>query len=121
MLHACANLTKDLCHRRLKHSMFFFFPTALVVSRRPLTAEAKVRYHASPREIYGGEIGNETGFFRVLRFSSVGIIPPMLHNHCCSDKMNQWAKPGNIPITHTFGNRGALYRKVFLLLSLKYH
>jgi len=40
----------------------FFVATALEVSRRPLIAEAKVRSQASPREIYGGKIGNETGF-----------------------------------------------------------
>jgi hypothetical protein len=31
--------------------------------RRPLTAEARVRSQASPREIYGGQSGAGTGFF----------------------------------------------------------
>jgi hypothetical protein len=104
--------------------MFFFRP-ALTVSRRPLIAEAKVRSQASPREIYGGKIGNETGFSPstsafLCRYHFTNAPYPFF-TICCSDQMNQWAKPGNIPITHTFGNRGALYRKSLLLLSLKYH
>jgi hypothetical protein len=53
---------------------------AQAVSRRPLTAKARVRSRVSPCGIYGGRSGTGTGFFpRVLRFSPVSFIPPVLH------------------------------------------
>jgi hypothetical protein len=48
---------------------------AQVVSRRPLTTEARV----SPCGIYGGQSVTGTGFPRVIRFSPVNFIPPVLH------------------------------------------
>jgi hypothetical protein len=33
------------------------------LSRQPLSAEACRRYHASPREVFGGQIGTVTSFF----------------------------------------------------------
>lgn len=52
---------------------------AQVVSHRPLSAESRVQYQASPCEICVGQSGTETGFFfRVLPFSSVSVIPPMI-------------------------------------------
>jgi hypothetical protein len=53
---------------------------AQAVSRRPLTAEARVRYRVSPCGICGGRSGTGTCFFpRVRRFSSVSFIPPVPH------------------------------------------
>jgi hypothetical protein len=53
---------------------------AQAVSRRPLTAEARVRSPVSPCGICGGRSGTGTGFFpRVLPFSPVNLIPPVLH------------------------------------------
>jgi hypothetical protein len=49
---------------------------AQVVSRRPLTAEARVRARVNPCGICGGQSGTGTGSLRVLRFSPVSIIPP---------------------------------------------
>jgi hypothetical protein len=46
------------------------------VSRRPLTAESRVRAWVNPSGIYGGHSGTGTGFLRVLRFSPVNVIPP---------------------------------------------
>jgi hypothetical protein len=47
---------------------------AQVVSRRPLTAEARVRAPVNPYGIRGGQSGTETGFFfKVLRFSPVNV------------------------------------------------
>jgi hypothetical protein len=45
---------------------------AQVVSRRPLTAEARVRARVNPRGICGGQSGIGTGF------SPANIIPPSL-------------------------------------------
>jgi hypothetical protein len=46
---------------------------AQVVSRRPLTAEARVRARVNPCGICGGQSGTGTGLLRVLRFSPVNI------------------------------------------------
>jgi hypothetical protein len=50
-----------------------------VISRRPLTAEDRVRCRVSPCGIYGGQIGTGTDFPRVLLFFPVNFIPPVLH------------------------------------------
>jgi hypothetical protein len=52
---------------------------AQAVSRRSLTAEARVRSRVSPFGICGGQSGTGAGFSRVLRFSPVNFIPPVLH------------------------------------------
>jgi hypothetical protein len=54
---------------------------AQAVSRRPLTAEARVRSRVSPCGICGGQSGTGTGIFppQVLRFSPVNFIPSVLH------------------------------------------
>jgi hypothetical protein len=49
---------------------------AQVVGRWPLTAEARVRSQVSPRGINGGQSGAGIGFYRVIRFYPVNIIPP---------------------------------------------
>jgi hypothetical protein len=46
---------------------------AQTVSRRPLTAESRVRARHNPCRICGGQV-----FLRVLRFYPVNIIPPLL-------------------------------------------
>jgi hypothetical protein len=51
---------------------------AQVVSRRPLTAEARVRFRVSPCGFCGGHTGTGIGFPPVLRFSPVNFIPPVL-------------------------------------------
>jgi hypothetical protein len=50
-----------------------------VVSRRPLTAEARVRSRASPYGVCGGQSGTGTGFSLSFRFSPVNFIPLVLH------------------------------------------
>jgi hypothetical protein len=48
---------------------------AQVVSRRALTAEACVHSRVSPCGICGRQSSTRTGFYRVLRFCPVSIIP----------------------------------------------
>jgi hypothetical protein len=51
---------------------------AQAVSRRLLTAEARVRARVGPSGICGGLTGTGTVFLRVLRISPVSITPPWL-------------------------------------------
>jgi hypothetical protein len=48
------------------------------VSRRPPTAEAWVRSRVSLCGICGGQSGTGTGLPRVIRFSPVNFVPPVL-------------------------------------------
>jgi hypothetical protein len=52
---------------------------AQAVSRRPLTAEARVRFRFSPCDICGGQSGTGTGFSPSCRFYPVNLIPLVLH------------------------------------------
>jgi hypothetical protein len=52
---------------------------AQAVSRRPLTAETRVRSQVNPCEICGGQSGTGTGFSPSCRFSLVNFIPLVLH------------------------------------------
>jgi hypothetical protein len=52
---------------------------AQAVSRRPVTADARVRFRVSPCEICGGQSGTGTGFSPSCRFSPVNFIPLVLH------------------------------------------
>jgi hypothetical protein len=48
----------------------------------PVTYRPGVQSQVSPSGMCGGQTGLGTGFFpHVLQFSSVDIIPPLLHNH----------------------------------------
>jgi hypothetical protein len=51
---------------------------AQAVSRRPLIAEARVRFCVSPRWICGGQSGTGTGLFPSLSVSPVIIFPPWI-------------------------------------------
>jgi hypothetical protein len=52
---------------------------AQAVSRRPLTAEARVRSRVSPCGVCGGQSGTGTVFSPSCRFSPVNFIPLVLH------------------------------------------
>jgi hypothetical protein len=54
---------------------------AQAVSRRLLTKEGLVCAQVSPCGICGGQSGTGQVFLRVLRFSPVSIITPLLHIH----------------------------------------
>jgi hypothetical protein len=54
---------------------------AEAVSRRPLTAVARVRSQASPCAIGGGQSDTVTGFSPISSVSRVSIVPPMLNTH----------------------------------------
>ena len=51
------------------------------VSRRPVTAQVQDKLQPNSSDIYGGQRDTGTIFLRVLRFSSVIIIPSVLHTH----------------------------------------
>jgi hypothetical protein len=52
-----------------------------VVSRRPLTAEDRVRDHVSPRGIFGGQSCTGTSLSQSSLVYSVNIIPPCLNTY----------------------------------------
>jgi len=54
---------------------------AQAVSRRLLTAVARVRSQASPCEIGGGQSDTLTGFSPSSSVSLVSIVPPVLDTH----------------------------------------
>jgi hypothetical protein len=65
--------------RRERHSAVYRGRAmAQAVSRRPLTAEARVRARVNPCGICGGKVVLGQVFLRVLLFSPVNIIPPSL-------------------------------------------
>jgi hypothetical protein len=49
------------------------------VSRRPSTAEHRVRFRVSPCGVYGGQSGTGTGFSPSCRFYPVNLIPLVLN------------------------------------------
>jgi hypothetical protein len=51
------------------------------VSRRPLSADARVKSHAISCGICGGQSGAGIIFFRVLQLSTVIFIPGGLHSY----------------------------------------
>lgn len=56
---------------------------ALVVVAAVSNRKARVWSWANTCEICGAKIGSVTAFLRVLRLSTDGIIPPMLHTYLC--------------------------------------
>jgi hypothetical protein len=58
MTHMFQNITLFLCKASVKSKGSVM---AQAVSRRPLTAEARLRFRVSPCGIYGGQNGTETG------------------------------------------------------------
>jgi hypothetical protein len=63
---------------------------AQAVSRRPLTALARVRSQANLCEIGGGQSDTVTGFFPSSSVSPVSIVPPMLDTHLHLHVASYW-------------------------------
>jgi hypothetical protein len=76
-------------------------PHTAVLSRTPLTADARTRSQVSPCNIRSGHSGTVTVFFFFTSSFAVNIIPTILHKHFsatrCSCQKNQQTKPGNLP------------------------
>ena len=66
---------------RLKNKTKLYHAMAQAVSRRPLTAKTRFRSHDSPCEIVVDKVTLGKALLPVLRFSPVGIIPPLPRNH----------------------------------------
>ena len=86
------------------------------VSRLPVTKEARLRSYVSLLEVCGGQSGAETGFSPKFRLSSINIIPPMRHSHLqlhvALTRRTNVRILGAFGKQCSFGNRGALDRKV---------
>jgi hypothetical protein len=74
--------------------------TALAVSRRPFSSEARVLSQVSPCEFCDGQSGTWTGFA-----PSTSVLPCQCHSilvtysslsTCCSYQKDKRAKPGNL-------------------------
>jgi hypothetical protein len=79
------------------------------------TAKVWVPYQARPRTNYGGQSGSGAEFSPRLRFSSVSIIPPMVHNHlhlhvALTRKTNAQSQK-TFHNQYSFGSRGTINRK----------
>jgi hypothetical protein len=90
------------------------------VSLQLLTAEARVRFQVCPCKICGGQSVFRQGFFfRVRRVSLVNIIPPVLHTYLqlhVAVTSRAKGEAGDLLKECSFGNRGALDRKVLSLI-----
>jgi hypothetical protein len=67
---------------------------AQAVSRLPLTEEARVRSRVGPCGICGGKVALGQVYLRVLRFSPVNFIPPMLHENGKAEKTSSSSSQG---------------------------
>ena len=90
---------------------------ALTVHCRLIYAETAVRSQASNCEFSGGQSTSSTGtgffFFRVLHFSTVSIIPPMLPHSSsstrCRYQKDKRAKFGNVQKGNSLSEIGELW------------
>ena len=96
-------------------------PMTQADSRRPLTAEARFLSQASPYEI-GDKVSLWQVFLRILRFSPVNIISPVLHTHLRLQVVHTRRTNGrrlkNFQKAMLFQKSGALGRKKELLRAL---
>jgi len=89
---------------------------AQVVSHRPLSAESRVQYQASPCEICVGQSGTETGFFPstsvfLCQYHSSNDHADIHLHVALTRKTNGWSL-GTFRNQCCFGSRGTLDRKV---------
>jgi hypothetical protein len=76
--------------------------------RRGVTAEARVRSRVSPRGISQDKVVLTQVFLRVLRFSPVSMIPPVLHTHLQKGKRGKTRNQQNATLSCEFYNRKLL-------------
>jgi hypothetical protein len=96
---------------------------AQAVSRRRVTAEARVRSQASPGGICGGHSVNGTGFSpSTSAFSCQCIVTNAQYSSTCFfDQKDKRAKLGNLLKEQScFGSRGAVDCKVLLLFCFSW-
>jgi hypothetical protein len=77
--HSTNTTEKRVINKQITNPMEHGRAMAQAVSRRPLTADARVRSRVSPYEICGGQSRTGTGFSPSCRFSLVNFIPLVLH------------------------------------------
>jgi hypothetical protein len=78
---SCLHANHDSCigHRTKAKGCTMALVVVAVASNR----KARFWSWANTCEICGAKIGSVTDFLRVLRFSTDGVIPPMLHIYFC--------------------------------------
>ena len=89
-----------------------------VVSRRPLIAQALVRFQASIRDICDLQVTVGQGVLQCFRFFPVGFKPPELHTHFyLNATLYQMAERAKC----FFGHRAPLDREITPVLLISYH
>ena len=103
----CAVRTESLTIIQVNFRLFS--PTAQAISRRPVTAEARLWFRVRPREICGGQNDNGTGFSPI---SNISARSPYLSSstRCCY-QMDKGRSLGTFHKSMLFENRWALVRK----------
>jgi len=96
-----------------------WFSSLNAFSRRLLTAEARVRYQVSRREICVGQCGTGTGFSQNTSVFSCQYhstnAPYSSSSTRCYYRTDKWAKLGIFQKQCSYGSRAAVDRKVFSL------
>jgi hypothetical protein len=77
-----------------------------VVGRRPLTAEAPVRFQVSACEVFATGIGFPPNTSTFPRQYHSANAPYLSSSTCCSYHSDKWVKPGNLPKSNLLSEIG---------------